>query len=256
VIRLAAVGDLHAGADSVGAIGPAFRGLEGEADALLLAGDLTKSGLSEEAAVLADELAGVPVPIVAVLGNHDHHSDRGEAVRTRIAQAGVTVLEAERTILELGDVRVGIVGAKGFGGGFEGASGTEFGEPEMKAFVRHTRERAEAVEAQLDAVEADLLVLLLHYAPIRDTLAGEPPEIFPFLGSYVFAEVADRTGVDLIVHGHAHRGAERGTTRGGIGVRNVALPVLRRPYAVYAFDGPPAGAGRPLVDANQRSAEV
>jgi Icc-related predicted phosphoesterase len=115
----------------------------------------------------------------------------------------------------------------------------------MKSFVGHTRERAEAVGRQLDAIEADLVVLLLHYAPVRDTLVGEPPEIFPFLGSYLFAEVADRTRVDLIVHGHAHRGVERGTTRGGIGVRNVALPVLRRPYAVYAFGGAVVGAARP-----------
>jgi Icc-related predicted phosphoesterase len=114
--------------------------------------------------------------------------------------------------------------------------GAAAGGEDGKAFVRHTRERADAIDEELAGLGSDLSILLLHYAPVRETLAGEPPEIFPFLGSYLFAEVADRHGANLIVHGHAHRGVERGATRGGTSVRNVAQPVLRRPYAVYEFD--------------------
>jgi Icc-related predicted phosphoesterase len=236
MIRLAAVGDLHAGPDSAGVIRPTLDRLADEADVLLLAGDLTKSGAPDEAAVLAGELDGLSPPVVAVLGNHDHHDGQAAQVRSILCDAGIRVLEGESEVLTIAGARVGIVGAKGFGGGFEGACGTEFGETEMKAFVRHTRERADAIDAELAGLGADLSILLLHYAPVRDTLAGEPPEIFPFLGSYLFAEVADRHEVNLIVHGHAHRGVERGTTRAGTSVRNVAQPVLRRPYAVYEFD--------------------
>lgn len=251
MIRLAAIGDIHAGLDSEGLIRPQFEGVSSEADALLIAGDLTKSGTADEATILANELVGLDVPVVAVLGNHDHQSDEPDQVRHIVGDIGVQVLEGETTVLSIDGAQVAIVGTKGFGGGFEGACGTEFGEPEMKSFVRHTRNQVEVLEERLAELTADVSVLLLHYAPIRDTLAGEPLEIFPFLGSYLFAEVADRYGVDLIVHGHAHRGVERGATRGGIGVRNVAQPVIRRSYAVYSFD-PMIQA--PALDARQPAA--
>jgi Icc-related predicted phosphoesterase len=148
---------------------------------------------------------------------------------------GVQVLEGSSTVLEFEGGRLGVAGAKGFAGGFEGASATAFGEREMKDFIEHTKERAEAVDRELARLEADVRVLLLHYAPVRDTLLGEPTELYPWLGSFLFAEVADRHGVDLVLHGHAHAGTEKGNTPTGIPVRNVAMPVIRRPYAVYEF---------------------
>jgi Icc-related predicted phosphoesterase len=114
----------------------------------------------------------------------------------------------------------------------------------MKDFVDHTKERADAVDRELARLEADVRVLLMHYAPVRDTLLGEPAELYPLLGSYLFAEVADRHGVDLVLHGHAHAGTEKGNTPTGIPVRNVAMPVIRRPYAVYGFrEGALTGSG-------------
>jgi Icc-related predicted phosphoesterase len=152
------------------------------------------------------------------------------------------VLEGEGSVLELGGVRVGVAGSKGFGGGFAGATGSEFGEPEMKAFIAHTRLLAGRLEEALRSIEADLTVVILHYSPIRETLAGEPPEIYPFLGSYLLAEAIDRVGADLVVHGHAHRGIERGSTPGGVPVRNVALPVIGRSYALYEVEPAPSGS--------------
>jgi Icc-related predicted phosphoesterase len=236
VIRVAAVGDVHAGIDSAGSLRPGWDRLGDEADCLLLAGDLTKGGEAEEAAVLAGELDGLGLPVIAVLGNHDHHAGDPDAVRGMLVDAGVTVLEGEAARVELDGGTLGVVGAKGFGGGFEGAMATEFGEEEMKAFVRHTRERAEAIDRSLEDLEADVRIVLLHYAPVRGTLSGEPAEIFPFLGSYLLAEPCDRAGVDLIVHGHAHRGSHEGTTAGGVPVRNVAMPVIERAYVVFSFD--------------------
>ncbi len=248
MIRIAAAGDLHFGPGSEGSFRPHLERLPDHADALLLAGDLTKSGSPEEAAVLAEELAHPPVPIVAVLGNHDYHSDRQEEVANQLGQSGITVLEGDATVLEFPGGTLGVMGVKGFGGGFTGSSGSDFGEPEMKAFVRHTKALAGRLEEGLAALEADVRVALLHYAPIPETLRGEPLEIYPFLGSYLLAEAIDRAGADLVLHGHAHRGVEKGVTPGGIHVRNVALPVIGAAYRVYRFAG--EGARRPAEAAS------
>jgi Icc-related predicted phosphoesterase len=236
VIRIAAIGDLHFGDDAVGTLRPRLAHLEEEADILLLAGDLTRIGEPSEARLLARELADVTIPTVAVLGNHDYHSGSEDEIRTILEGAGVQVLEGEGTNVDVDGIRVAVAGTKGFGGGFPGASGSDFGEPEMKAFIRHTKHLSEQLERALRGTEGDLTVVVLHYSPIRDTLHGEPPEIYPFLGSYLLAEAIDRVGADLVVHGHAHRGIERGRTPGGVEVRNVALPVIGRSYALYEAD--------------------
>jgi Icc-related predicted phosphoesterase len=247
VIRIAAAGDLHVGADSEGTLRPALAELAEDVDAVLLAGDLTKAGLEEEADVLANELGGVGVPVIAVLGNHDLHSDQADRVRVRLEDAGVVVLEGESHVVNLPEASLGIAGIRGFGGGFAGASATEFGEPEMKRFIRVTRDAASALRSCLEGLATDVRVALLHYSPVRDTLHGEPSEIYPFLGSYLLAEAVDTAGCDLVLHGHAHRGTEWGITPGGVPVRNVAQPVIRRAFAVYSFDpqGSLARSGTP-----------
>jgi Icc-related predicted phosphoesterase len=236
MIRVAAVGDIHMGPDTQGLLRPAFETLPDCADLLLLAGDLTRHGTPEEARVVAQEVRGLPVPVVAVLGNHDHHDEQPDKVTGILQEAGVTVLEGEGTVVECGGTRVGIAGAKGFGGGFVGRSAGEFGEPLMKEFVRYTRRSADGLRAALEDLERKgcaLRVALTHFSPVADTLAGEPPEIYPFLGSYLLAEAIDVAGADLSVHGHAHAGTEHGMTAGGVRVRNVAQPVIRRAFNVY-----------------------
>jgi Icc-related predicted phosphoesterase len=242
VIRVAAVGDVHVGLDSAGRLAPRLAGLAGHADLFLLAGDLTHRGRPEEAKVLAEELRGVGVPTVAVLGNHDYHSDEQEAVTEVLEDAGIKVLEGDAVVVEVGGRRVGIAGTKGFGGGFPGASASDFGEPEMKAFVGHTKTLAGRLERALDGLRADRRIALLHYSPVAETLAGEPREIHAFLGSYLLAEAVDRAGADLVIHGHAHRGSRDGTTAGGVPVRNVAAPVIGRAYEVFRFDAEGAPA--------------
>jgi Icc-related predicted phosphoesterase len=238
VIRVAAVGDVHVGLDSHGCLRPHFEHVAERADLLLFAGDLTRHGDPEEGAVLVDEIRDLGLPTIAVLGNHDHHSDAGDRIRGQLETAGICVLEGEGTVVDVNGVRVGVAGSKGFGGGFAGACATDFGEPEMKAFIRHTRGMAERLQAALEGLEADLKVALLHYSPVEDTLQGERLEIFPFLGSYLLAEAIDRAAADLAVHGHAHGGVEKGMTPGGIHVRNVAQPVIKHAYHVYCLGGP------------------
>ena len=234
MIRIAAVGDLHAGPDSAGSIRPRFEGIAERADVLLLAGDLTRRGTVEEGRILADELADLGVPVVAVLGNHDYHSDAQDHLRTLLEGAGIVVLEGESTTVEVNGDRLGVAGSKGFGGGFAGACATPFGEPEIKAFIGHTEALASSLEEALRKVEhADVRAALLHFAPVEGTLSGERLEIYPFLGSYLLGEAIDRAGADLVFHGHAHRGVEKGVTPGGIHVRNVAEHVIGHAYNVY-----------------------
>lgn len=235
MIRIAAIGDLHFGTDSAGAYRPHLESLRERADVLLLAGDLTRLGRGDEAVIVADELRDLPIPALAVLGNHDVHSGEESEVRGALEDAGVTVLEEEGVVVEVEGGRVGVAGTIGFGGGFPGGSASDFGEPEMKAFVARTARMAGGLERSLRELDADLRVALLHYAPVRDTLEGEPPEIHAFLGSCRLADAIDRGGADLALHGHAHRGTERGRTAGGVPVRNVAWPVIDQAYALLEF---------------------
>lgn len=236
-LTIAATADLHFGEDSGGRLSPYLELVEGAADLLLLAGDLTRTGDPGQAAVLADELRGLRVPVFAVLGNHDHHLGRAAEVAAVMEAAGVEVLEGSGAVVEAAGVRLGVAGVKGFGGGFAGACGTEFGEPQMKAFVSHGRERAECLAAALASLagRCDALVALTHYSPVRGTLVGEPLELYPFLGSHLLGEVIDAAGVRVALHGHAHAGSERGSTPGGVPVRNVAQAVTGRPFTLLSL---------------------
>ncbi|MDQ3764023.1 MAG: metallophosphoesterase [Actinomycetota bacterium] len=238
MLRIAAAGDMHLGPDARGRLRPALETVGEQADVLLLAGDLTQRGTIEEAQVVAEEFSGLAVPVLAVLGNHDHHSDAQDNITALLSERGVRVLEGRGEVLDVRGCRLGVAGAKGFGGGFAGKCGSAFGEREMKAFIEHTELVAARLADALRAVEdADVLVALTHYSPVPDTLRGEPPEIYPFLGAYQLAEAIDGArggaGADLAVHGHAHFGCEQGCTPGGVQVRNVAQPVIRAAYAVY-----------------------
>ena len=235
MIRVAAVGDVHFAEDARGQLRPHLDALPDRADALLIAGDITMHGEAAEAAVFADELAGATVPVVAVLGNHDYHLGEEKAITDTLEEVGVEVIEGEARELKIGDETLGIAGTKGFGGGFAGACATEFGEPLMKAFVRHTVEISEVLADALGGLSSKRKVALTHYSPIESTLVGERTEIYPFLGSYLLAEAIDKGKADLALHGHAHCGSIKGTTPGGIRVRNVAQPLIQQPYALFCL---------------------
>jgi Icc-related predicted phosphoesterase len=236
MIRVAAVGDIHLGEGMHGCYADDVATLAGTADVLLLAGDLTRHGTVAEARVVAGEFTDSPVPVVAVLGNHDLHSDEGDGVAAALADAGIAVLECSSTVLTLDGVRLGVAGTVGFGGGFPSGMVADFGEPEMKAFAGRGRALAAGLGEALRALDCDVAVALTHYAPVAQTLEGEPREIYPFLGSHLLADVIDSCGAALALHGHAHAGSPDGRTPGGVPVHNVARPVLRRPYRVFPLD--------------------
>lgn len=236
MIKIAAAGDVHFDRKSHNRLAQHFGGMADKADIFLLAGDLTQTGHPEEVQVLADDLKRCPVPVVAVLGNHDYHVDQVETVIKILETAKVTVLEQNSIVLDIKGQRVGIAGAKGFGGGFVGACGSDFGEPEMKAFMRHSKAQAKKLENSIRDLESDYRIVLMHYSPTTLTLSGEKKEIYPFLGSYYLAEAVDHGQADIVFHGHAHGGVEKGETPGGTPVRNVAQPVIRHAFNIYTLE--------------------
>lgn len=225
-VRFAAVGDLHCTEASAGTLRQMFAQACEHADALLLCGDLTDYGTALEAKVLADELGIVSVPIVAVLGNHDFESGMADEVRRILQAAGVQVLDGEATEV----LGIGIAGAKGFAGGFGRASLGAWGEPTIKAFVNEALQEAMKLESALAKLRTPRRIAMLHYAPVAETVQGEPPEIFAFLGSSRLEEPLLRYPVDFVVHGHAHRGTPEGRTVTGVPVYNVARPLLLRSF--------------------------
>jgi Icc-related predicted phosphoesterase len=236
MIRLAAVGDLHAGRDAREAMASHFAGLADEADLLLLAGDLTRSGHPEEAEALAGVLRDTGVPVVAVLGNVDYDAERAPEIVTAMRDAGVHLLDRSSVVLDVGDEKVAIAGVKGFGGGFGAALAEVSGEPEMRAWVQYAEDEADALEGVLSSMMGDVRLALLHYAPITDTVLGERLERYAFAGNSMLGAAIDRAGADLVLHGHIHRGSPAGRTQGGIPVRNVAQQVIREPYVLFTIE--------------------
>jgi Icc-related predicted phosphoesterase len=236
-VTLAVVGDLHWHVDQRPTFHHHFKSVHEVADFLVLPGDLTGAGLSEEARLLAEVLARVQIPIIAVLGNHDVHTDNGPEVTRILEDAGVHVLHGggDAVTLTARGVSVGFCGTKGFCGGFGARCLTPFGEPAIKAFIAETKDEAARIDHDLRGLRADFTVVVFHYSPIETTVQGEPRELYPFLGSSLLCEPVDKLGANLVVHGHAHLGTERGQTEAGIPVRNVALPVLKRSYAILEF---------------------
>ncbi len=227
VVRLAAVSDIHYAKDSQGALQPLFAQISESADVLILCGDLTDFGLAEEARVLARDLtATVKIPIIGVLGNHDYESNQEMDIVRVMSEAGVRILDGDSFELH----GVGFAGTRGFCGGFgRGALGA-WGEKVIKEFVHEALNEALKLESALNRLRTEHRIAILHYSPVRDTVEGESPEIFPFLGSSRLEEPLMRFDVTAVFHGHAHNGAPEGKTKSGIPVYNVCLPVLARAY--------------------------
>ena len=229
---MAAVGDLHASEDHRERLAQSLAEAARDVDVILLAGDLTTHGLPEEASVLADGCRGLPVPVVAVLGNHDHHAGRGDEIVGCLDEVGAIVLERDHRVLELAGLEVGIVGVKGFVGGFTGAEIPDFGEPLLREVYAETGREVDALEAGLEAIAGcDRRLVLLHYAPVSETIVGEPEGIWAFLGSGRMAVPVGAHRPDAVFHGHAHHGRPAGAI-GAVPVYNVARPVIEGDFVV------------------------
>lgn len=234
-MRVAATADLHFTAQRFSILQDQLNKVRDDADVFLLAGDLTNFGKADEMEPLLNALVRLRIPTIAVLGNHDYESGQEAELMRMMTTAGIKVLDGSAYERD----GVGFAGTKGFLGGFGRGVLTAFGEPEVKTFVRASIEEALKLERAMSQLRTPKRVVLLHYAPIVSTVEGEALEIYPFMGTSRLAEVIDRHGADLVVHGHAHHGKLEGRTTAGIPVYNVAITLLesQKPSAVYrVFD--------------------
>ena len=230
-MRIAATADLHFTPQSYAKLKEQFEQVRDEADVLVLAGDLTNFGQPEEMEPLLNVLVRLRLPTIVVLGNHDFESGKETELTRMIISSGIKLLDGSAYERD----GVGFAGTKGFVGGFGRGILTAFGEREIKDFVRASIDEALKLERAMSQLRTPKRVVVLHYSPIADTVQGEAPEIFPFMGTSRLAEVVDRHGADLVVHGHAHHGKLEGRTTTGVAVHNVAISLLQaqQPSSVY-----------------------
>jgi len=234
-VRIAAIGDLHVRETDRGKYRDFFATINEVADVLVIAGDITDTGDEDEATVFVEELKGTSIPLVGVLGNHDYEKGRQKIIKEVLEQANMRVLDGESTIIS----GVGFAGIKGFGGGFGARMLARFGEDTMKSFVQEAVDEGLKLERALSRLGQHQgkisKIAIMHYAPIPETVDGEPLEIYPFLGSSRLLEPLRRTDVEAVFHGHAHMGKHEGKTPDGTMVWNVSLPVLARQGKPYPF---------------------
>ena len=237
-IRVAAIADVHCYNELRGRLRYELESVNEQADVLILAGDLTLYGQPDEARILAEEVRGIRIPMIGVLGNHDFEQEQEWVIVRILEEAGVVMLDGSATTLDIRGRRVGFAGVKGFCGGFGDHLVAPFGELPLKAFVRVGQQEAEKLDAALRRIRddaVDYVVAIVHYAPIRETVIGESPELFPFLGNSSLCDPIDRHEADVCFHGHAHYGSPVGRTPGGIPVYNVARPLVRT-YVVHRLE--------------------
>jgi uncharacterized protein len=234
-MRVAATADLHFTPARFTAVRDQFNQVRNEADVLVLAGDLTNFGQPSEMEPLLNAIVRLRIPTIAVLGNHDYESGQQDELMRMMTNEGLKVLDGSAYERD----GLGFAGTKGFVGGFGRGVLAAFGEPEIKTFVRASIDETLKLERAMSQLRTNKRIVVLHYAPIAATVEGEPPEIYPFLGTSRLTEVIDRHGADLVIHGHAHNGRTDGRTAGGVRVHNVAITLLQsqNPPAVYrVFD--------------------
>jgi uncharacterized protein len=233
VIRVAAAGDIHAGAPGDERLVGLFADAGREADLILLAGDLTLHGEPAEVAALVEAVQEIETPVVAVLGNHDWHGNRCDELTDVLGEAGIRILDKESVVLEVGETSVGVAGVKGFVGGFPDSALPDFGEPLLRRVYAETTGEVEGLARALDEIAScDVRIALLHYAPTSATLEGEPPGILAFLGSDRLAVPIAQHRPDIVLHGHGHMGTFRGQI-GDVPVYNVAQPVIGKDFEVF-----------------------
>jgi Icc-related predicted phosphoesterase len=236
IVRIAAAGDVHCSPERREEIAASFKEIAGKADLVLLAGDLTTHGEPDQAEVLADACRELPIPVLAVLGNHDWHANRYDEVVRALEGGGITVLDRGWTVCNVDATRIGVVGTKGFVGGFPDSALPDFGEPVLRRVYAETSAEVEALERGLTEVaDCPLRIVLLHYAPTSTTLEGEPKGIWAFLGSDRLARPIAEHTPDLVLHGHGHAGTFEGFI-GAVPVYNVSVPVMRRDFWVFDLD--------------------
>jgi Icc-related predicted phosphoesterase len=230
-MRLAAVADIHLAAENHERDVRQFSPVNELADVLVIAGDFTNHGMPEEMRAVLGVLEHIHIPIIAVLGNHDHESGHQDELAGMLRIAGVHLLDGHCHEID----GIGFAGTKGFCGGFAPYELMPFGEQGIKTFVEIAEREAIKLDYGLAQTKAQKKVAITHYAPIKETIVGEPEPIFPFLGSSRLERALQAHQPVLALHGHAHKGTFSAETKSGIRVCNVALPILRQRGGEHIF---------------------
>jgi uncharacterized protein len=235
-LRIAAAGDVHCSEQRREEIAEAVQAIATRADVVLFCGDLTTHGEPDQGAVLADACAELDIPVFAVLGNHDWHANRRDELVAVLGEGGIQVLDRSWSICQAGGLELGLVGVKGFVGGFPGSHLPDFGEPLLREVYHETTLEVEALEEGLRAIElCPARIVMLHYAPTEQTIVGEPEGIWAFLGSDRLAAPIAQHEPDLVLHGHAHAGTFQGAIA-AVPVYNVSIPVMGRDFWFFELD--------------------
>ncbi len=233
-MRLAAVADIHLKEEDHEKNVRGFSVVNDLADALVIAGDFTNHGTPDEMRACLSVLEHVRIPIVAVLGNHDHESGHQDELAGMLRLAGVHLLDGHCHEVD----GVGFAGTKGFCGGFAPYELMPFGETSIKTFVEIAEREAIKLDYGLAQLQTPIKVAVTHYAPVKETVVGEPEPIFPFLGSSRLERALDRHKPALALHGHAHKGTFSAEMQYGTRVCNVALHILhgrgeKHPFTIF-----------------------
>jgi Icc-related predicted phosphoesterase len=235
-LRIAAAGDVHCSEARAEEVREAIAGIRGAADLVLLAGDLTTHGEPGQGRALAEACRALEVPVYAVLGNHDWHANRAEELVEELRDGGITVIERDHAVCRAAGVEVGIAGVKGFVGGFPGSHLPDFGEPLLREVYREATVDVEALDRGLREIAlCPIRIVLMHYAPVEETIVGEPEGIWAFLGTDRLAAPIAEHEPDLVLHGHAHSGSFSGSI-GIVPVYNVSVPVIGRDFWLFELD--------------------
>ena len=235
-MKVAAVADIHLKAEDHEKNVRQFSMANDLANALVIAGDFTNHGLPEEMRTCLSVLEHVHIPIIAVLGNHDHESGHQDELAGMLRLAGVHLLDGQCHEVD----GVGFAGTKGFCGGFAPYELMPFGENGIKTFVEIAEREAIKLDYGLAQLHTPIKIAITHYAPIKETVVGEPEPIFPFLGSSRLQRALDRHQPALALHGHAHKGTFAAESTTGTRIYNVALHLLRQrgeehPFTIFTL---------------------
>ncbi len=230
-MKVAAVADIHLKTEDQEKNVRQFSIVNEMADVLVIAGDFTNHGMPDEMRACLSVLEHVHIPIVAVLGNHDHESGHQDELAGMLRVAGIHLLDGHCYEID----GTGFAGTKGFCGGFAPYELMPFGELGIKTFVEIAERESIKLDYALAQLHTPLKIAITHYAPIKETVIGEPEPIFPFLGSSRLQGPLDRHRPTLALHGHAHNGTFTAESASGTKIYNVALHLLRQRGEEHPF---------------------
>lgn len=198
----------------------AVENLHEKPDLFFLLGDIIYRGKVEEYPKVYNVLFGkITCPIIACFGNEEFGPETRVIIENQ--NPDIKFLDDESLVLEIDDKSVGIVGSVG-----SLDRPTFWQRNNIPDVYDIYKKRVGTVEKLLSELNADMKILLIHYAPTYKILEGENPRIYPELGSKAYERVIIEQKPDIVITGHSHRGSKKAWID-TVPVFNVAFPLNR-----------------------------